>query len=74
MDKLYIISETENNLKNSSLFVKNAKKNLWTHNRSEAEVYEGIKLAEKALSRVKEGYILEVAKDCIRPFTVLSWR
>lgn len=74
MNKLYIISETENNLRSSSLFVKNAKKNLWTHNRSEAEVYEGIDFAEKALSRVKSGYILEVVKDCIRPFTVLSWR
>lgn len=73
MNKLYIISETENH-KTSPLFVKSAKKNLWTNNRSEAEVYEGIDLAEKALSRVKSGYILEVVKDCIRPFTVLSWR
>lgn len=73
MDKLYVISETDNH-KISHLFVKSAKKNLWTNNRSETEVYEGIDLAEKALSRVKSGYILEVVKDCIRPFTVLSWR
>lgn len=73
MDKLYVICEAKKN-KISVLFVKSAKKNLWTNNRHEAEIYEGIELAEKALLKVKDGYILEVVKDCVRPFTVLSWR